>query len=416
MSSSTLLNERSGMAILRYQTPQPSNFARLAHTTIPNLTATALVCAWQLSEAMLLQTANEMFPEGQCRPRAVTMDGGAAPLINALLINAKAAVASMWKARGYDPKKPEVTKARLGYALDQYEATAYVVTNRLKLPLLSLLEAKTIGKRIENVVGTSGTVGAKLKKLRQRGKGKSPEYTALVQAATALNLSPPPRSSAVAPPPPPPPPPPLPPPPPTPPPPLPPAVPLPPLPPAVPPPQPVPTAMPPPLAAPASAPRPVRRLRGSREAAEVIYTCRELEYQQYQLRQDLSRVALSGPSPMLTEDIACEQQAIAKLEKEYADGLAAVKAAFPRQVCCDAFETGECRHGMACECGWTHAPWPWIIHRQGGRFCDCHMESRAAWMKPARITYWPYLVRLDEGPELGHHLFPNSGQQRGDGL
>ena len=76
-------------------------------------------------------------------------------------------------------------------------------------------EAKTIGKRIENIVGTSGTIGAKLKVLRKRGKGKSPEYAGLVQAAAALNLSPPPRSSAVAPPasdPPPPPPPPLPPP------------------------------------------------------------------------------------------------------------------------------------------------------------------------------------------------------------
>ena len=80
------------MAILRYQTPQPCNSTRLAHTTIPNLTATALVCAWQLSEAVLLQTANEMFPEGQGKPRTVTKDGGAAPLINALLINAKAAV------------------------------------------------------------------------------------------------------------------------------------------------------------------------------------------------------------------------------------------------------------------------------------------------------------------------------------
>ena len=66
-----------------------------ACTTIPNLTATALVCAWQLSEAVLLQAANDMFPESLGRkgkPRTVTKDGGAAPLINALLINAKAAV------------------------------------------------------------------------------------------------------------------------------------------------------------------------------------------------------------------------------------------------------------------------------------------------------------------------------------
>ena len=144
----------------------------------------------------------------------------------------------------------------------------------------------------------------------------------------------------------------------------------------------------------------------------MIYTCRELEYQQYQLRQDLSRLALSGTSPMLSEDIAREQQDIAQLEKEYADGLAAVKAAFPRQVCCDAFETGGCTHGTPCECGWTQAPWPWIIHRHGGRFCDCHMESCANWMKPARIRVWPY---FSNDGDLGHHLFPNSGPQRGNG-
>ena len=117
---------------------------------------------------------------------------------------------------------------------------------------------------------------------------------------------------------------------------------------------------------------------------------------------------------MLAEDIERETRDIANLEKEYTEQLAAVKAAFPRKVCCDAFETGGCMHGLQCECGWTQAPWPWIIHRQGGWFCDCHMESRAAWMKPARIRFWPYLVRLEEGPELGHHLFPNSGPQRGN--
>ena len=109
------------------------------------------------------------------------------------------------------------------------------------------------------------------------------------------------------------------------------------------------------LAAPASALRPVRQLCGSKEAAEVIYTCRELEYQQYQLRQDLSCLALNGPSPMLTEDIAREQRDIALLETEYAEGLAAVKAALPRQVCCDAFQTGGCTHGQVTVQVWLDA-------------------------------------------------------------
>ena len=156
------------------------------------------MCA-QISEAVLLPIAELMFPEGQStRPTAVKKEGGALPLIIALLINAKAAVASLFKARGYHPKKPEVTKAKLGYALDQYEATAYLVTSRLKKPLLSQPEAKLIGKRIENIIGDSGTIGAKLKALRKRGKGRSPQYAALLQSAAALNLSPPPRASANA--------------------------------------------------------------------------------------------------------------------------------------------------------------------------------------------------------------------------
>ena len=370
-----------------------------------------IICA-QLSEAVLLPVAELMFPEGQStRPKAVPKEGGAVPLIIALLINAKAAIASLWKARGYDPNKPEVIKAKLGYALDQYEATAYVVTSRLKLPLLSQPEAQFIGKRIENIIGKSGTVGAKLKALRKRGKGKSAQYTAHLRAAAPLNLSPPPRSSSassaasaaatpatsVAP---------------------------------VPPPQPTPTpgpevpcatdvppsaptpVPPPPIAGPASAPRPIQRLYGSKEAARAVYTCKELEFQQYDLRQDQSRLALHGPNPRLTEDIAHTQRGIARLEAEYASELEAVKAAFPRAVCCDGFESGTCAHGKPCECGWTQAPWPWIIHRQGGRFCDCHMESRAAWLRAGRVREWGY---LSPSGDLGHHLFPNSGPQRGDG-
>ena len=90
-----------------------------------------------------------------------------------------------------------------------------------------------------------------------------------------------------------------------------------------------------------------------------------------------------------------------------------LKAAFPRSVCCDAFATGGCVHGNACECGWVQAPWPWMLHRAGGAYCDCHMESRAAWMSPAGIHVWPY---FDLKCDLGHHMYPDSGPQRGDGL
>ena len=57
-----------------------------------------------------------MLPEGVGRRRAFVKTGTAAPLTNELLENSKLAVEKLWKQRGYDPKKPEVIKARLGYA------------------------------------------------------------------------------------------------------------------------------------------------------------------------------------------------------------------------------------------------------------------------------------------------------------
>ena len=115
---------------------------------------------------------------------------------------------------------------------------------------------------------------------------------------------------------------------------------------------------------------------GSREAANAIYACRELEYTQYTLRKDLEELSREPSKESCQEDVRLGQQAVADLQREYAAELRAVKAAFPRVVCCAAFETGGCEHGKLCECGWMQAPWPWIVHRHGERFCDCHVESR----------------------------------------
>ena len=103
----------------------------------------------------LLQTADYMFPLGKGAPRAMRKDGGAAPLIHALLFNTKTAVEKLWKQRGWDPKKPEKTKAGLGYALDQEEAAAY--TSALHKPLLSAVKARYIGRRINNLAGPCGS-------------------------------------------------------------------------------------------------------------------------------------------------------------------------------------------------------------------------------------------------------------------
>ena len=65
---------------------------------------------WQVSEDVLLQTADFMFPLGKGAPRAMPKDGDAPPLILMLLFNAKKAVEELWKQRGWHPKKPENTK------------------------------------------------------------------------------------------------------------------------------------------------------------------------------------------------------------------------------------------------------------------------------------------------------------------
>ena len=133
--------------------------------------------------ALLLQMADAMFPEGQGAPRAMAKVDAAAEKSNELLVNAKEAVNELWRQRGLDPKKPELTKARLGYALDKEEAVGYVVTGAMHLPRLSPDEARAIGKRIVALVGASGTIGSKLKALKKRGKAAAPQIAANTCAA-----------------------------------------------------------------------------------------------------------------------------------------------------------------------------------------------------------------------------------------
>jgi len=147
----------------------------------------------KVSVAVLLKRAGCMFPEGQGAPRAMAKDDTAAEKTNELLVNAKKAVDELWRQRGYDPKKPEVTKARLGYALDKEEAVGYVVTGAMHLPRLAPDESRAVGKRVVSLVGDSGSIGSKLKALGKRGKAAAPQIAVLLHAASALSLQPPPR-------------------------------------------------------------------------------------------------------------------------------------------------------------------------------------------------------------------------------
>ena len=87
---------------------------------------------------------------------------------------------------------------------------------------------------------------------------------------------------------------------------------------------------------------------------------------------------------MIQESIFDSDRSRKWCEDKYTKALSEMKVTFPTQVCCDAFETGGCVHGKPCECGWKQAPWPWIVYRPGGPFCDCHFESRrdpGAWLQ-----------------------------------
>ena len=75
-----------------------------------------------------------MLPEGHGRVKAFVKVGCAAPMTNGLLENSTIAIEKLWKQRGYDPKKPDVIKARLGYALDKYEACAHLATGAMHKP------------------------------------------------------------------------------------------------------------------------------------------------------------------------------------------------------------------------------------------------------------------------------------------
>ena len=101
----------------------------------------------------------------------------------------------------------------------------------------------------------------------------------------------------------------------------------------------------------------LRRIFGSREAADAIYTCREIEHAQDALARDSADTA----HPMREQILEWGRDNLTTARAGYTDALQTLKAAFPAIVCCAAFETGGCSHGKPCGCGLTKAPWPWIV-------------------------------------------------------
>ena len=81
-------------------------------------------------------------------------------------------------------------------------------------------------------------------------------------------------------------------------------------------------------------------------------------------------------------------------------------------VCCDGFLEGECQHGTLCECGWLRAPWPWTHYTPGGKFCDCHRDSRPQCLAFMGLTG---IVMPDDDFVESSLLWPDCGPHRGSG-
>ena len=146
----------------------------------------------QAEVASLLQRLQIMFPEGLGRAKRGPRDGLACPMINMLIVNAKAAVDEFWKVRGYVTLKPDEIKGKLGFRLDREEAMGHVVTSALHLPLLSGDEARVIGKRASGMLGAKGAIGKPLASLTKRGVST----VQLLQAKASLSLAPPKKTCA----------------------------------------------------------------------------------------------------------------------------------------------------------------------------------------------------------------------------
>ena len=157
------------------------------HNTDSSLSITHPVS--QASVPVLLQLAQNMFPEGTGAPKLTFKIDKAAAMTNELFVNARDAVRKLWEARGYDPYKPEITKQRLGYALDKEEALAYLVVRAMGLQPLFNEYGRVIGTRIGNALVP---VDKKLRALRKMGARKAQERATLLGRTAALKLDPPP--------------------------------------------------------------------------------------------------------------------------------------------------------------------------------------------------------------------------------
>ena len=353
----------------------------------------------QVPESELLQLLERMFPEGVGAAQLMAEFDKKADKTNGLLVDAKAAVVSFWKARGYDPKKPEITKQKLGYALDQEEALGCLVVRAMgRAPLFENYQ-RVIGKRVNNALTP---LNAKIKTLKKSGARGEPDRLALLQAPATLNLDPPPPPSRKRPA-------------------------------SEPPPAPAPEpasrrTSEEPAPEPAPAPElpelvaephaiqlplsmrcsccfahkgracPARSVGGSLPAALAIYAAVECE-----------QLGVNGTDDDFVDsddedyDAPTEQLKMAAYNR-YAALLKALKASFPRVACCRDFETGECAHGdQPCKCDEAAGVlplWPWMLSGPGSRFCpDCRRkegERRHAW---CRAHEWVALVGLTRALE-----------------
>ena len=333
----------------------------------------------------LVLKADSMFPEDVGAKRAFAKEGAAAEKTNELLENALNASKEFFKQRGYDPRKPEAVKAKLGYALDTYECAAYLLTGVMHLPLLSQPDAMVYGKRINNIIGASGSVGKQLIKLRKRGKATAPQVMALLNAPSTLSLAPPPRQH-VAP---------------------------------VEPPAPLapPAQPPPPAGTRASSAELYDKVFGSMEAAKAAATAERYENSMHllaQIREYEKELEEGDDASELWIDYDEDGVEIQRIQ--YKRMLKQLSEAFPElELQVSQLLEGVCadeHNSCACPCGTGRLPrWPWVAAMPGKSFCDCsessyHMcRARSDWIPPSLPYKVTYQVRAGTAGLIGPDSF-----------
>ena len=139
---------------------------------------------------------------------------------------------------------------------------------------------------------------------------------------------------------------------------------------------------------------------GSHAVGKAIFESSELEWEQMQLDR---KPGQDGYDPVRFPDY---ERNVVECTRNLQAALGVLKT-LGLGTCCNDFEMGACKHGTPCECGWTRAPWPWIVYQPGGPFCECHRDTRPECSELCRFREFKF--------PPASYMWPFAGPHRGGG-